>query len=64
MSFEELQQFASRINQVIWGEFIAAEFDGELPMQATTSEEIGRTALAGALAFDSSYWSRRTEPHY
>src|SRR5688572_28315340 len=56
MSFEELTQFADRIDQVIWGEFIAAEFSGELPTRDTPSETIGRTALAGALAFDSSFW--------
>lgn len=56
MSFEELEQFAARINQVIWGEFIAAETTGQLPTRDVRSDEIGRTALAGALAFDSSYW--------
>jgi hypothetical protein len=56
MSFSELEQFAARIDQVIWGEFIAAETTGALPRRGTSPEVIGRTALAGALAFDSSYW--------
>ena len=56
MSFSELEQLAARINQVIWGEFIAAPTTGELPIRGTRPAVIGRTALAGALAFDSTYW--------
>ncbi|MDP8909222.1 MAG: hypothetical protein M3N47_08935 [Chloroflexota bacterium] len=56
MSFEELEQFAARVDQVVWGEFVAAEFEGDLPTRAATSADVGRHAIAGALAFDSSYW--------
>lgn len=56
MSFEELELFAAKITQVIWGEFVAAAYEGQLPMRAASSAEVGRDALAGALAFDSSYW--------
>ncbi len=56
LSFEELEQFAARITQVVWGEFVAAEFEGQLPTRAASPAEVGRTAVAGALAFDSSYW--------
>ena len=40
----------------MWGEFIAAEYEGQLPTRAASPAEVGRNALAGALAFDSSYW--------
>jgi hypothetical protein len=56
MSFEELEQFAARIVQVVWGEFVAAEHEGQLPTRAVPAGTVGRTAVAGALAFDSSYW--------
>lgn len=56
VSFRELEQFSTRIDQTIWGEFIAAEFSGELPHRNTAPETIGRTAVAGAMAFDSSFW--------
>jgi hypothetical protein len=56
LSFEELEQFAGRITQVIWGEFVAAEYEGQLPTKAVDPETVGRSVLAGALAFDSSYW--------
>ena len=56
LSFEELEQFAARINQVVWGEFVAAEYERHLPIRAASPAEVGRSALAGALAFDSSYW--------
>ena len=56
LSFEELEQFATRVDQVVWGEFVAAEFESRLPTRAASSAEVGASALAGALAFDSSYW--------
>lgn len=56
LSFEELEQFAARINQVVWGEFVAAEHEGQLPTRAVAPAEVGRSALAGAIAFDSSFW--------
>ncbi len=56
LSFEELERFATRINQVIWGEFVAAEYGGDLPTRAASAAEVGRRAHAGAFAFDSSYW--------
>lgn len=56
LSFEELELFATRIDQVIWGEFLAAEYEGRLPTRSASSADVGRSAHAGALAFDSSYW--------
>ena len=56
LSFEELEQFAARINQVVWGEFVAADYEGQLPTRAAVPAEVGRSALAGMLAFDSSFW--------
>jgi hypothetical protein len=56
LSFVELEQFADRITQVIWGEFLATEHEGQLPTRTASPAEVGRSAHAGALAFDSSYW--------
>ncbi len=56
LSFEELEQFAGRIIQVINGEFVAATSEAELPMRSASPAEVGLEAHAGALAFDSSYW--------
>jgi hypothetical protein len=56
LSFEELEAFASRIIQVIWGEFVAAEYEGQLPNRTAPAAEVGLRAHAGLLAFDSSYW--------
>lgn len=51
MTFEELEQFASRIDQVIWGEFVAGEFEGDLPARTASPSDVGRHALADAFAF-------------
>jgi len=56
LSFEELEQFAGRITQVVWGEFVAAEYEGQLPPRAASPAEVGTRAHAGALAFDTSCW--------
>ena len=56
MSFEELQQFAGRVSQVIWGEFIAARHPFALSQSSASPAEVGREAIAGLLAIDSTYW--------
>lgn len=56
LSFDDLLRFGHRIDQVIWGEFIASNGVDSLPTRSTSAAEVGRTATAGICAFDSSYW--------
>jgi hypothetical protein len=56
MTFQELQRFGDRVQQVIWGEFLAAESPNALPRSGDDAAMVGRKAVAGLAAIDSSYW--------
>jgi hypothetical protein len=56
MTFEELQRFARRVHQVIWGEFIAAQSLAALPLRTSDAATVGQRAVAGLAAIDSTYW--------
>jgi hypothetical protein len=56
MSFEDLRRFAGRVQQVIWGEFIAAESPSALPTGSADGRTVGQSAVAGLAAIDSSFW--------
>jgi hypothetical protein len=56
MTFEDLHRFGRRVRQVIWGEFIAGERPSALPLSAATATNVGRDAVAGLSAVDSSCW--------
>jgi hypothetical protein len=56
MSFEDLGRFAGRVQQVIWGEFIAAESPSALPTGSADGRTVGQSAVAGLAAIDSNFW--------
>ena len=56
LSFEELEQFGGRVSQVIWGEFVAARSESALPLRTAAPADVGRDAIAGLLAIDSTFW--------
>ena len=56
LDFSELQAFASRVHQIIWGEFLAAPRPNDLPRKADPPAAAAAVATAGLLAFDSSFW--------
>ena len=56
MSFDELEQLASRVRQVIWGEFVAARSEATLPLRTADPAAVGRDALEGLLAIDTKFW--------
>lgn len=56
LTFEDLVRFGDRVHQVIWGEFVAAEAPSALPLKSDDAADVGRRAIAGLAAIDSTYW--------
>src|SRR3954447_21163150 len=56
LSFDDLKGFASRVQQIIWGEFLAGPAPNALPRKVEAPPVAAAKATAGLLAFDSSYW--------
>jgi hypothetical protein len=56
LSFEELIRLGQRVNQVIWGEFVAAERSSGIVLASDDAATVGRRAHAGLAAIDSTYW--------